>query len=62
MSSQRKNARRLRDLREHGVPIDSDYLLTEEWGSREQGEYIDVKTQKEWLAKLGPIDRSKVAA
>lgn len=29
MSARRKNARRLRDLRALGVPIDGDYLVTD---------------------------------
>jgi len=54
MSFLRKNARRLRDLRRHGVPITGDYRLAEGWGAREEGDYIDQKTQKEWLAQLVP--------
>lgn len=62
MSAKKKNAQRLRDLRAHGVPINGDYVLDEEWGAAEQGQYIDAKTQKRWLKELGPVNRSKVAA
>jgi hypothetical protein len=60
MSAIRKNARRLRDLRHHDVPIGGDYRLTAAWGDIEKGTYIDVKTQKEWLMKLGAVNRSRV--
>jgi hypothetical protein len=61
MSFLRKNARRLRGLRRHGVPINPDYTLAQDWGVRMAGERIDEKTQKEWLAQLQP-DKPKTLA
>lgn len=54
MSFLRKNARRLRDLRRQGVPINGNNILTGDWGICKTGDYIDPKTQKEWLTQLRP--------
>ena len=52
MSFKRKNARRLRELRKIGVPIDGNYRITAKWRDYEVGDYIDEKKQKELIAML----------